>query len=462
MSDSTKRITWPAFAGLAILGALAAPAHAQRRQPQVGFRYNQPTVIPYPVNPNGFTGAYPTAQQQVFNARTLGRSLAAIPPYAYGYNPYPSPIISTGPVVPTGGGGYPPYPAYSSPYATLSTSPYAPGGYGSGGSTLSSGGGYSLSTTGGYSDPYSYGYGGYGGGYGPGSSLQGLASLNSSLGQQQIQVMQSRLLQEQVRQANIDTTIKRMKAMAEIERMRPTAQQQRDAIWKTDVDRARNDPPAPEVWSGKTLNDLLTSIKKAGRNRLKEGPQIDLSDVSLENVNLTDGTNQGNVGLLKAEDDEHRLVLNWPQAFSGPAYADTAKALTKSLGEAVAALKRKKQPEATTLKDVRNNFKLLSDKITETGGTDDLTPSQYIEARRYLRQLEQAIRALDDAKKAAKYFDDWKPKGKTVAELVDHMMANGLEFAPAASGDEAAYGALYQALRAYEGGLNQAMKVSDK
>src|SRR5688572_8211813 len=119
MSYSMKRFAWLAFAGLAILGAMAAPAHAQRgsRQPMI----RGPIVTPYPVNPNGFTGAFPTAQQQLFNARVVGRAYRSIPPYALGYNPYPSPIINTAPIVPYP--SYPSVPSFPTPYATLSTSP---------------------------------------------------------------------------------------------------------------------------------------------------------------------------------------------------------------------------------------------------------------------------------------------------------------------------------------------------
>src|SRR3954471_13146691 len=122
MTFSTKRNTWlPLFAGLAILGAMAVPAPAQ--VPTISGRNQaRPLVTPYPVNPNGFLGAFPTAQQTLFNSRVIGRSIANIPPYALGYNPYPSPIINTAPITPYG--GYP-----TTPYATLSTSPYG-GGYG--------------------------------------------------------------------------------------------------------------------------------------------------------------------------------------------------------------------------------------------------------------------------------------------------------------------------------------------
>jgi hypothetical protein len=40
-----------------------------------------------------------------------------------------------------------------------------------------------------------------------------------------------------------------------------------------------------------------------------------------------------------------------------------------------------------------------------------------------------------------------------VAELVAHMTANGLKFAPAVSGDESFYTALYQDLVAYDSGI---------
>jgi hypothetical protein len=444
MSFSTKRTAWLALAGLVILGAMAAPAHAQRgvRQPMI----RTPVVPRYPVNPNGFTGAFPTAQQALFNSRVVGRSLDAIPPYAFGYNPYPSPIINSGPIIPYS--GYP-----SAGYSSLSTSPYS-SGYGS---TLSTspygGGGYSMSTS-----PY----GGYGGGYGGyGDGLQGAASYTQAEGNYKIQIQQARLVREQARQANIDTARKQLQFEAWYESMKMTAPKLRDQEMATALDRARKDPPATEVWSGTSLNELLRSIRKVGRNNLKSGPQVDLSDVNLDSVNLTDKTGQGNTGMLKAENKDGKLALYWPSAFDTAGFAEPSKQLTQSLSEAVAALKKKERPAATTLKDAQNNFRILSDKLAATASTDELSPSQYIEAKRYLRQLDQAIRALNDPK-ASNYFDDWKAKGKTVAELVDHMMKNGLEFAPAASGDEASYSALYQALRQFEGGLQQQTSQKEK
>ena len=55
---------------------------------------------------------------------------------------------------------------------------------------------------------------------------------------------------------------------------------------------------------------------------------------------------------------------------------------------------------------------------------------------------------------ATKYFDGtWVARGKDVAELVNYMREQGLQFAAATPGDDAAYRALYNALAAYYDGL---------
>jgi hypothetical protein len=109
------------------------------------------------------------------------------------------------------------------------------------------------------------------------------------------------------------------------------------------------------------------------------------------------------------------------------------------------------------LKDIESDVKTLNSKLDDRDTANELSPSQYIEARRYMTQVEQAVKALRSPS-AANYFNDtWKAQGRTVSELVETMSKNGLSFAPATQGDEAAYTALYQALRAFEGGLQVAV-----
>jgi hypothetical protein len=76
-----------------------------------------------------------------------------------------------------------------------------------------------------------------------------------------------------------------------------------------------------------------------------------------------------------------------------------------------------------------------------------------VEAKRFLNQLDDAMLALKQQGVANYFTDKWAARGKTVADLVASMNANGLTFAPAVSGDEAAYAALYNALAEYHRGL---------
>jgi hypothetical protein len=120
-----------ALAAVAVLGiALFAPAaHAQYR-----VRYGRA----FPVVQNMYPSFVPTQLQQsalrnwAYNTRVIGNTYASIPPWVYGYNPYP-PVVNYGPVMPYTGyyptyvspysyGGY--MPAYANPYASGYVNPY--------------------------------------------------------------------------------------------------------------------------------------------------------------------------------------------------------------------------------------------------------------------------------------------------------------------------------------------------
>jgi len=149
--------------------------------------------------------------------------------------------------------------------------------------------------------------------------------------------------------------------------------------------------------------------------------------------------------------------VNWPLPLHESQYDEARKRLTKNLIWAVQQLKEKDPLDRATLRDIQGDFRTLNDQLAAS--VENLSPSQYIESRRFLNQLGEAIRALEDPK-AVNYFNTWTPKGKNVAELVGHMLKEGLRFAPATGGDEAAYRSLYQALKAYEAGLQVASRGS--
>jgi hypothetical protein len=115
-----------ALAAVAVLGlALFAPA----AQAQYRVRYGRP----FPVVQNRYPAFVPTQLQQsalrnwAYQTRVIGNAYASVPPWVYGYNPYP-PVVNYGPVVPMTGYYPTPYPTYVSPYTYggyTAVNPYA-------------------------------------------------------------------------------------------------------------------------------------------------------------------------------------------------------------------------------------------------------------------------------------------------------------------------------------------------
>jgi hypothetical protein len=394
-------------------------AQAQRSAP------NQPQVITNP--------------QQIppLSGTTVG-VVGAAPPVAVpyggmGYNPT-SPVLG-GPSVAAGGG--------SNPYA-LST---APGGYNPYLSNTASMGAsaspYGISTT-----PYPvmpYGmippwFGGMSD-MGLGYALFGNAEQWRAQGQYWRDIQQARITREQSRQMELDTARRRIEFEAWYETIRPTTPRIRDREIAIELDRARKDATSTDITSGKALNTLLASVQKMGN--LTRGASIPLDEEVLKNINLSGGTSAGNIALLK---DGGKL--SWPETLLEAVFDEPRKRLSDNLRLAVAAVKDREPIDNARMRDIRGDFKTLNDKLSELA--NELAPSQYVEARRFLNQLNAAIKALSDPKVGNYFNNTWNAKGRTVAELVNHMTREGLTFAPAAPGDEAAYRAVYQALRAFE------------
>src|SRR5262245_53483612 len=95
-----KRLGTLAVGGLIVL-VLGAPAQGQiRRAPGLGGPVI-PSFNPYAINPNPFIpGTNQTYRQFAYNTAVLGAAAASIPPWLYGYNPYPQ-AVNFGPSFPT-------------------------------------------------------------------------------------------------------------------------------------------------------------------------------------------------------------------------------------------------------------------------------------------------------------------------------------------------------------------------
>ena len=380
-----------------VMGLATAQVHAQGN--------NRPQVITNRVNLNPQIGPGLSLQQAAYNTAVLGRAYQQVPPYLFGYNPYPQNGFASGPSLPSG-------PLGASPYALSASPGYNP--YTGSGSLGNSP--YSLSTSG--ISPYGS-LGGYGASFGyqdpTGAALQGYAALTAASGQAQVNIQQARILREQSRQMSYETTKRRLELERWYESTKPTPQQLRDQLAAAELTSARKEAPDNDITSGKALNVLLSSVQRSPSLNL--GPNTPIDEENLKQINLAGAGTNGNVGMLK---DVTKIV--WPEALQESSYDKQRKRLNQNLVHAVTILKDGDPVPESTLKDIRADYKALNDRIND----DDLTASQYIESRRFLNQLNQAIRALAD-KNVGKHFNKtWTAKGKNVAELVTHLTKEGL------------------------------------
>jgi hypothetical protein len=404
--QSVKRLTLATF-GIALLALVlsAAPAHAQR----FGVQGLGGTLNPY-----NYYDPYGYSRQGAFNIAMYGRAMSQVPPYALGYNPYPQ-IMNTPWLYGGGYGSIQNNPALYTSAGGYTSPGYSPGLSGSG-----------------YNNPYwwpSY--------YDPTSSfLQGAASVMNADGQFRINNQQANLLRQQVKSAHIEN---RRKAFDEFLYERANT-----PTWLDDLERQRKlnlryfltNSSGSEILAGVSLNGILDSLKQM-QSKGTTGPDVALSSDTLDKINVSAGGGV-NPGLLKSE------RLTWPLALTGSEFQDDRKNIERNLAAAVREAEVG-QVEPKRLKDLLDDVDKMTDDLGRQIG--EMTPNQYIEAKNYLKQLNEGIRAVGRPDGANYINGKYSAKGKTVADLVKNMQ--GLQFAPATPGSEQAYKELYEKLVSY-------------
>jgi hypothetical protein len=289
---------------------------------------------------------------------------------------------------------------------------------------------------GGYPYPYPFNYNGPLGG-----ALTGAADVIGATGGFLVSQQQAYLMKEQVMQARVDTRRKRFDERLYEREVGPTDEDERERARIESLRRSRNDPPVTEIWSGKALNDLLLAIRQQQAQGLKN-PDVPLEEDVLRHLNVTSGAEGGgSLGVLRNEGQ-----LQWPLALRGSAYAATTKRLDELAAQAY------KQAayggvSADTIQGMSGAIDSLETQLKRH--VANIAPADYMQAKRYLRDLEGALRVLGDPNVAKVVTRKLGAQGNTVNGLVTQMSRDGLRFAPATRGDEAAYAAVHTAMVAY-------------
>jgi uncharacterized protein with PIN domain len=290
-------------------------------------------------------------------------------------------------------------------------------------------------------NPYAVQYNGPAGGY-----LTGASDVIGAQGQLMKDQQTAFLQREQVQQAKIDTRRKNFDETNYERANTPTLDEEREFSRIQNVRRSRNDPPVTEIWSGTALNSLLTNLQI----QAIQGPTVPLDPEILRQVNFTTGATGaagGSIGLFK-----NGGKLEWPPALEDDAFTT----LRNAVSEETLRVMSSAQSGALDRQAVRQLSKTvdkLSAQLRRNVGSID--PNDYIAAKRYVNDLGKGVQVLNQPDAMSYVSGKYQPRANTVSQLVNEMTSQGLKFAPAVPGQEAAYQSVQRSLAMYSQGVQQ-------
>ena len=308
-------------------------------------------------------------------------------------------------------------------------------------------GGYNPAAMGAYGGSAGYGYGpttwrqtpyqGY---------LNGAANVTTANAQYQLTIQQAKQAREEARRSALQTRRATMEERQYELSQQPTAEELRQKDMQYDLQRARHNPPLSEIWSGAALNDLLRAIKD-GQSHGLSGPEVPLAPDVVKHINLTAGTTYGGVGLLR---DGGKL--SWPAVLRKSDFDKERNKINEQIQKAVMRA-HAGEVDVGLLDSIGESLKELQTAIDAR--VQELSPTQFIQASRYARELKSSYQVLQQTDVAKFFKPNWTAQGSTVGELVKQLTQQGLRFAPATSGDEPYYTSLHRSLVDYDIGIAQ-------
>jgi hypothetical protein len=283
--------------------------------------------------------------------------------------------------------------------------------------------------------------------WGAGGYLTGVANVYNAQGQYQVSSAQARILDQQARQAKLDTQRRIFDERRYERAMTPTLEDVREQQQYTELRRSRNFPSQGDIRSGRALNSLMDSINRTQAQLGVRGPTIPLSQDNVRQLNVSSGTTSGSASLIGQD-----RPLDWPLSLQRDQFEKPRDIIDASLPKAVDVVRQggNRNPDLIKVLDGIKSMRILLDKEIDNMSADD-----YITGTRFVNQLSDAVRILS-APGAQNYFNgNWVARGNTVDQLLYNMSQQGLRFAPAAPGGEPAYTAVYNAVLDYDLGLQQ-------
>ncbi len=290
------------------------------------------------------------------------------------------------------------------------------------------------------------GWGGYPYGYanqyaGPGGYLHGASDVLSATGDLYVKQEQARVEREKANQAKLETRKQEFDLKNYEKANTPTFTDMQEVRKSERVARVMNDATIFEIKSGSALNTLMPFVYQLTLRGI-QGPQVPIDPYTLQQVNVTGGSEDVSPGLLK---DGGKL--QWPLELRGPEQKRIDALFPQAISEAA-----QKMLDPKVFRDLKTEADKLNDIVIKKLGKNELDGASYLESKRFIKALQDALSVLRRTD-AYRYINgDNTATGRNVQELVSNMEQRGLRFAPASPGGEAAYRAVYSAMVAYANG----------
>jgi hypothetical protein len=266
---------------------------------------------------------------------------------------------------------------------------------------------------------------------GSGMALDAYANLGLS-------AEQARIMREQANQAKLDTKKQTIQTV-EYERAHKYwySDEQADEAAKR-VQGAMNNPPLPEITSGRAMNTLLTYLDRR-INTGAQGPVIPLDPYAVSSLNIAVGDSGGNVGLLRELE-----TVQWPLVLLCPEQKKLDAALKQAAYQASAG-----PVQLTTLRDINKMTDALEQVHKKRFSNGDFDALEWLDGSHFIDRVRASTSALKSPNVTKVLSGQMAARGNTVGELIENMSSRGMTFGRAQPGQEDAYVGVYRAMVNY-------------
>jgi hypothetical protein len=279
---------------------------------------------------------------------------------------------------------------------------------------------------------------------GTGGTLAGSSQVIGAMGnfqnqQQQAQITHQQALQEQLKTKKMEFDWKQYEAANT-----PTFGEVQQQHMSQKVFRVLNNPSQGEIASGEAHNVLLPYLQQLAANGVQGFP-VPIQPWILDSINVVTPYAAGSTGILS-----NGGQLNFPIVLKG----ETQQRISQEVPQAV-TMCVSGTLDFKFFKQVQADVNQLRQEHKKKFHKDEIDGSDYLIGTRYLDELEKAVMTLQQPGTAKLLNGTFKAKGSSVPELVYNMTQQGLKFAPAASGKENAYTALFSAMQTFVASTQQ-------